>query len=158
MESKSPKTILAIGLFKLLKGILLLAAGIGAFSLLHKDVGDTFTKWVEALRVDPGNRFIHGFLARSFEITPKQLKEIGFGTFFYSALLLTEGVGLLMRKFWAEYFTVITTAALIPLEIYELAERLTMVPIAVLLVNIAIVVYLIWRIRERRRDAEPATS
>jgi uncharacterized membrane protein (DUF2068 family) len=150
MESKNSKAILAIGLFKLVKGLLLVATGIGALSLLHKDIAETVTHWVEVLRVDPDNQLIHGFLSRVFEITPKQLKEIGAGTFFYAALLLTEGVGLLMRKHWAEYFTVITTGALLPLEIYELAKRFTVTRVAVLVINLAIVVYLVWRIRERR--------
>lgn len=153
MESKNPKAILAIGLFKLLKGLLLVITGIGALSLLHKDVAETVTHWVEVLRVDPDNQLIHGFLSRVFDITPKQLKEIGAGTFFYAALLLTEGVGLLMRKHWAEYFTVITTAALVPLEIYELLRRFTAVRAGVLAINVAIVVYLVWRIRERRQAA-----
>jgi uncharacterized membrane protein (DUF2068 family) len=59
-----------------------------------------------------------------------------------------------MRKHWAEYFTVITTAALIPLEIYELAAHFSWTKIMVLLVNIAIVVYLIARLRNRRAAPE----
>jgi uncharacterized membrane protein (DUF2068 family) len=47
-----------------------------------------------------------------------------------------------MRKHWAEYFTVITTAAIIPLEIWELAKRFSGAKIVVLVVNAAIVVYL----------------
>src|SRR5947209_4055654 len=131
-KQKSPAAILAIGLFKLVKGLLLICTGVGAFSLLHKDVQETLTHWVELVRVDPDNELIHGFLSRLFSITPHQLKEIGIGTFFYAALLLTEGVGLLMRKHWAEYFTVITTAALIPIEVYELVKHLTGVKVGVL--------------------------
>ena len=57
-----------------------------------------------------------------------------------------------MRKHWAEYFTVITTAALIPLELYELARHFSWAKIVVLLVNIAIVVYLITRVRKPRLE------
>jgi uncharacterized membrane protein (DUF2068 family) len=150
-RGKSGGMIVAIGVFKLLKGLLLLATGIGALSLLHKDVAATVGHWVELLRVDPENQWIHGLLSRLFSITPKQLKEIGAGTFIYAALLLTEGVGLLLRKTWAEYFTVITTAGLIPLELIELAKRFTPVRVTVLAINVAIVVYLVWRIREQRK-------
>jgi len=142
--------LILIGLFKLAKAVLLIAAGIGALKLLHKDIADTVMHWVNILRVDPDNRFIHGVLAKIFTVTPKQLKELGIGTFFYAALLLTEGVGLLLRKHWAEYFTVITTAALLPLEIYELLERFTAVKVAVFAINIAIVWYLIVRLRAGR--------
>ena len=144
--------IIAIGVFKLLKGLLLLATAIGALSLLHKDVAATVGHWVALLRVDPDNQFIHRLLSRLFSITPKQLKEISAGTFIYAGLLLTEGVGLLLGKTWAEYFTVITTAGLIPLELHELAKRFTSVRVAVLAINVAIVVYLVWRIRQPRNS------
>ena len=144
--------IIAIGVFKLLKGLLLLATGIGALSLLHKDVAATLEHWVELLRVDPDNELIHRLLNRLLSITPRQLKEISAGTFIYAGLLLTEGIGLLLTKTWAEYFTVITTSGLIPLELYELARRFTPVRVAVLAINAAIVVYLVWRIRQRRKS------
>jgi uncharacterized membrane protein (DUF2068 family) len=142
--------LILIGLFKLTKAVLLIAAGIGALKLLHKDVGDTVMHWVNVLRVDPDNRYIHRLLAKIFAVTPKQLKELSVGTFFYAALLLTEGVGLVLRKHWAVYFTVISTAALLPLEVYELIHRFTAAKVAVLVVNLAIVWYLVIRLRTNR--------
>src|SRR4051794_38872011 len=144
--ARTDAAILSIGLFKLVKGLLLVLVGLGAHALLHRDIGDTILKLVDALRVDPDNRFVHAALERVLNVTPNQLKEISAGTFIYAGLLLTEGIGLLMRKHWAEWFTVITTGGLIPLEVWELARRVTIIRIAVLVVNIAIVVYLIWRI------------
>jgi uncharacterized membrane protein (DUF2068 family) len=141
--------LILIGLFKLAKALLLIVVGIGAIKLLHKDVADTITHWVDVLRVDPDNRFIHQMAAKAFGVTPAQLKAVSAGTFFYASLLLTEGIGLLLRKHWAEYFTVITTGALIPLEVYELVKHLTAPKVAVLAINIAIVWYLIVRLRSR---------
>ncbi len=154
-RNESTATILAIGIFKLLKGLILLATGIGALSLLHKDVASTVQHWVELLRVDPDSQFIHRFIGKLLPVTSKQLKEISAGTFFYAALLLTEGFGLLFRQTWAEYFTVITTALLIPLEVYEIMKRFTFVRVGVLVINVAIVVYLVWRVAERRRRKKP---
>ena len=139
--------LILIGIFKLLKGLLLLAVGIGALKLLHKDIAEVVTRWVEALRVDPDNHFIHRVLTKVFSVTPKQLKELSAGTFIYAGLLLTEGIGLLLQKHWAEYVTVITTAGLIPLEIFELYKHLTALKVAILVVNILIVWYLVRRIR-----------
>ena len=144
---ESAKGLILIGVFKLFKALLLVAVGIGALTFLHKDVAETVSHWINILRVDPDNRFIHGLLAKLFAITPKQLKELSVGTFFYAALLGTEGVGLLMRQHWAEYFTVISTAALIPLEIYEIAEHFTVAKVGVLAINGAIVWYLVARLR-----------
>jgi len=143
-------TLVLIALFKLLKGVLLLIVAIGALRMLHRDVAAAVMHWLDLLRVDPDNRFIHGIIVRSLGIHAKQLKEISAGTFFYSGILLTEGIGLLMRKHWAEYFTVISTAVFIPLEIYEIFHRFTWVRVGILLVNIWIVWYLVQRIRRHR--------
>jgi uncharacterized membrane protein (DUF2068 family) len=139
--------LILIGVFKLIKGLLLVAVGIGALKLLHKDIADVVTRWVESLRVDPDNHFIHGILRKVFAVTPKQLKELSAGTFIYAGLLLTEGIGLLLKKHWAEYFTVVTTAALIPLEIFELLKHFTAIKLAILVVNLLIVWYLVARLR-----------
>ena len=145
--------ILLIGVFKLVKALGLIAVGVGALKFLHKDLASAVLHWIEVLRVDPDNRFIHRILGKAFSVTPKQLKELSAGTFFYAALLLTEGIGLLLRKHWAEYFTIITTGALLPLEGYELAKHPTITKTIVLIVNAAIVWYLIARVRSRGRRA-----
>ena len=152
-RQKRSATLLLIALFKLTKGILLLVAAIGAFRLLHRDVADTVNHWVDILRVDPDNRYIHKLLARVLAVTPAQLKAVSAGTFIYAGLLLTEGTGLLLHKRWAEYFTIITTAGLIPLEIYEIVHHLTAAKIWVLIINVAIVVYLIVHVNNGARPA-----
>lgn len=152
MESasrQSPKTLLAIAIFKFFKGVLLLLVGIGALRLLHRDVGEVVSHWVEILGADPNNRYIHRLLERAFAVSPKQLKEASAGTFIYAGLLLTEGTGLWLRKRWAEYFTIITTSGLIPLEVYEIHRHLTAAKIVVLLVNVAIVIYLVARVHRK---------
>ena len=139
--------LLLIGAFKILEGLLLLAVGIGALRLLHKDVAEIVTHWVSYLRFDPDNVFIHKLLKHLEIVDDKKLKEFGIGTFIYSGIRFTEGIGLAMRQRWAEYFTVILTGALIPLEIWEIYKHTTPVKIAVLLINIAIVIYLVFELR-----------
>lgn len=139
--------LVLIGLFKLLKALLLIAVGIGAIRFLHKDVASTVMHWTQVLRVDPDNRFVHRLLVKIFRVTPKQLKELSVGTFFYAGLFATEGIGLLLRRRWAEYFTIVTTGGLIPLEIFELARDFTATKLVVLLLNVLIVAYLVARVR-----------
>jgi uncharacterized membrane protein (DUF2068 family) len=148
-SSSSSLVLVLIGLFKLFKALLLVAVGIGAIKFLHKDLAVTVMHWVQVLRVDPDNGFVHGILTRIFRATPKQLKELSVGTFFYAGLFAVEGIGLLLRKRWAEYFTIVTTAGLIPLEIYELAHHFTVLKLVVALVNVLIVGYLVARVRSR---------
>lgn len=152
-SSKEPFSfvLFLIGLFKLFKALLLIAVGIGAVKLLHKDLSATVMHWVQMLRVDTDNRYIHALLVRIFRVTPKQLKELSVGTFIYAGLFLTEGIGLLLQKPWAEYFTIITTGALIPIEIYELVKHFTPVKLAVTIVNVLIVWYLVVRVRSHSK-------
>jgi uncharacterized membrane protein (DUF2068 family) len=147
-SSKSSSFVLVlIGIFKLFKALLLIAVGIGAIKFLHKDVVTTVMHWTHVLRVDPDNRFVHGVLVRIFRVTPKQLKELSVGTFLYAGLFATEGLGLLLRQRWAEYFTIVTTGGLIPLEIFELSRHFTVTKLVVGFVNVVIVWYLVARVR-----------
>jgi uncharacterized membrane protein (DUF2068 family) len=148
-SSQSSSILTLIGIFKLLKALLLIVVGIGAIRFLHKDVASTVTHWIQVLRVDPDNRYLHGILVKLFRVTPKQLKELSVGTFFYAALFATEGIGLLLRKRWAEYFTIVTTGLFIPLEVYEISRHFTVTRLVVGIVNLLIVWYLVARVRSR---------
>jgi uncharacterized membrane protein (DUF2068 family) len=148
-RGKRDNWIFLIGLFKLFKGISLLIAGFGLLRLLHRDVATVTEHWIEVLRVDPDNRFIHRALLKIFKVTPKQLKELSVGTFVYSAVFLTEATGLLARKHWAEYMTLISTGLFIPLEVYEIHRHFTILKLVVTVVNLLIVWYLAVRIRRR---------
>jgi uncharacterized membrane protein (DUF2068 family) len=70
--------------------------------------------------------------------------------FVYASVFMVEGVGLIARRRWAEWFTVLVTASFVPLEIYEIARHPDAIRIAALVVNLAIVAYLVMRLRQRR--------
>src|ERR1700742_4584092 len=146
-KSTGDPWLLLIGVFKLVKGLGLIVIAIGLLKLLHRDVASVTEHWIEVLRVDPDNRFIHKALVRIFNVTPKQLKELSIGTFLYAGIFLTEGIGLLRRKHWAEYMTLISTGLFIPLEVYEIIHHFTPVKVVVTALNVAIVWYLAIRIK-----------
>jgi len=141
-----------IAAFKLLKGLALVALGIGALKLLHKDVAAVIEHWISIFRVDPHNHFMDLLLAKLSILDDRRLKEFSVGTFAYSAIFFTEGIGLALEKRWAEYFTIITTSSLLPLEVYELVKRVSMGRGIALLINLAVVVYLIFVLRRHPKD------
>ena len=67
----------------------------------------------------------------------------------YAALFLAEGTGLWLEKRWGEWLTVIITSSLVPVEIYEIYRHPSAVKVAVLVINLGIVGYLIYRIRSK---------
>lgn len=115
-------------------------------------MGGILDHFVRRLHLDPENKVITKALAGISGISHAQLKAIDAGTFLYALLYIVEGVGLLLAKHWAEYLTVIATASLVPVEIFEIMRKVSAVRIAVLLINLAIVVYLIYRLRADRRQ------
>ncbi len=136
-----------IAAFKLLKGLALLALGIGALKLLHKDVEALVVHWINIFQVDPNGHYVRLLLTKLSILDDRRLKELSVGTFFYSAVFLTEGTGLALGKRWAEYLTIISTASLLPLEIYELAKHASVGKILALVINLAVVVYLVFELR-----------
>lgn len=137
---------------------MLIGIALVAHRLVHQDVLERVTEWVRHVRVDPGNRFIHALLAKVTGLSDRRLRELSVGTLIYAALFLTEGIGLLLRKRWAEYLTVISTAGFLPLEVYELAAKphARVAKIVLILANAAIVAYLIVRLyRSRQAERQP---
>ncbi|HEY8642773.1 MAG TPA: DUF2127 domain-containing protein [Candidatus Dormibacteraeota bacterium] len=72
---------------------------------------------------------------------------LAIGLLGYALLEGTEGIGLAMRRRWAEYLTVVATGLLIPYEVYELFHHPTLFKAGALLLNVAVVGYLAWRKR-----------
>jgi uncharacterized membrane protein (DUF2068 family) len=140
-----------IVLFKYFKGVLLIAVALGAHHLVNRDVGEFAERLVDSFRVDPDNRYIHVLLEKAQVLNAKELKELSIGSFFYAAIVTTEGTGLALRKRWAEYFTIIVTASFLPLEVYELMHRVTPVKVMVMAINLAILGYLIGRVVKARK-------
>lgn len=143
--------LLLIGLFKLGKAIFFFCIGAGAIHLLHKDLGDEVTRLALKLRFDPESRLVALLLDKVDLIDAHRLRQISVATFGYSALALTEGVGLLMEKVWAEYLTLILTVSFLPWELFELVRRPDWFRLSLLIINLAVLAYLIWLLRRKNR-------
>lgn len=135
-----------IGAFKLVKALVLVAAGLGALNLLQ---GGQVRKLVEWAHLAPASQILQKAAARISGLSEKQLAAAAVATFAYAAIFLVEGAGLIARKRWAEWLTVIVTASFIPLEIYELAKSGGVGKIVALAINVGIVAYLAVRLRKR---------
>jgi len=133
-----------IGLGKLAKAGLLVAIGLGALSMRHDH--SWLGTWVHAVAADAHGRLVAKALARVSSLSVHQLVEIGVGSLVYAAVFVIEGVGLWLRKAWAEVMTVIVTISFIPLEIYELVEHRSWAKVAMIGVNVLIVLYLLRRL------------
>ena len=71
-----------------------------------------------------------------------------------AGLDVIEGTGLVLEQAWAEFVTLILTASFLPLEVFEILRHVTWIRVALVVINLAVVVYLLYyvklRIQERR--------
>jgi uncharacterized membrane protein (DUF2068 family) len=150
MKTSQIRVVRLIALFKLLKGILLIAVGVAALKLLHTDIASMVEDWARRLGFLQNSRFPGRALSAAAALTPDRVRDVIVGSFLYGGLFLTEGTGLWLLKRWAMWFTVIITASFLPIEIYELARDPSAGKTALLAINVALVGYLIRRIRDGR--------
>ena len=152
-SQKKGRGLLVIAIFKILKALALLAVGLGALHFLHRDLAAEIAHWVDLVRIDPHNHYLHWILEKLAKVDAKKLRELSVGTFFYSALFFCEGIGLALGQRWAEYMTIISTASLMPVELLELYKSPSAAKIVLLLVNLAVVAYLVRELRKTPKDA-----
>jgi uncharacterized membrane protein (DUF2068 family) len=147
----SHKTVLRmIAAFKLVKAALLIAVALGSLKLIHRDVGDTVTRWAQAVGLDASSQSVNTAVEKASSLTPANIKALSFGSLLYAALFLTEGIGLALLKSWAEWLTIIITCSFLPLEIYEIVRHSTWLRALVFAINIGIAAYLIYNLRTKR--------
>jgi uncharacterized membrane protein (DUF2068 family) len=148
--------LLAIGLFKLIEAVFFLLVGVGAFHYIHRDLGEAVLSLATKLRRDPEGRLVGFLLDHVDAITAHRLREIGAATFFYAGLRITEGLGLVLEKPWAEYLTVGVTVSFLPWELYEIVRRLDWFRVGLFAVNLIVLAYLLWQLRRKKPIAAAA--
>ena len=148
---KRDKALMLIVVLKIVKALMLVVVAIGAIGFIHGDLADTVYRWIRGLNLDTENPFLQSLPSKLGSLTPGKLTLVSIGSFFYAGLFFTEGIGLFFQKRWAEYFTVIITASFIPFEIYHLVKKFDVLKVLLLLANVAILIYLIWRLRQEKK-------
>jgi uncharacterized membrane protein (DUF2068 family) len=144
-----------IAIIKFLKAASLIALSVGIFRMMHQDIGMRVEHWVRAMHLDPGNRHMERLLARVSNLSPVEVKRLGLVGLLYAGLFLVEGTGLWLERRWGEWATVVITGMLIPVEMYEVVRHPTVVRVLVLVLNVAVVGYLVYRIRTTKKQDNP---
>ncbi len=135
---------------RIAKAVVLTALAIGLLVAGQKGWLDAWADYAESqLNLDVGRGIIMQLLLRALAYIGafNHISLIAVSAIFYAALEATEGIGLAMRRRWAEYLTVIATGILIPYEAYEVVTRPTLFKVGALLLNLAVVGYLAYRKR-----------
>ncbi|HEY8924119.1 MAG TPA: DUF2127 domain-containing protein [Polyangia bacterium] len=152
------RLVFLIGVFKIAKATLLVLVGAGALLGVPDTVVGSLLgalQWIGAL----GHHAVDSAVARLVYADAHELHEVALASLLYAAVFLVEGVGLLCRRRWAEWLTVVVTASFIPFEVYELVRHPGAGKVGALALNVAIVVYLAMRrLKDRRRAPSVAQA
>jgi uncharacterized membrane protein (DUF2068 family) len=147
-----------IGLLKIGKALLLMATTYGLYRLLNPELVEDLQDWLVTLTDTFERRLLQRALDWLSSLGHASIGGILVVTSLYTAVLLTEGIGLWLRKRWAEWLTVVATASLIPFELWQLVfgDHNPFAVLGATALNIAIVWYLARQLRRarRRRQAE----
>ncbi|HET7063527.1 MAG TPA: DUF2127 domain-containing protein [Rudaea sp.] len=149
MAAHAHRALRVIAAYKAVKALALIIVAIAAFDLVQSQHVVALADWVTQLPFHQGHRYAVAAVDKLLGLGPRKFIAIGTVACIYASVFIVEGWGLWREKRWAEYLTVIVTASLIPLEIWEIFHHFTWLKIFALALNAAIVWYLIHLLRER---------
>lgn len=131
-----------------LRAVLLLAVGIVLLTHPHTDWGSKITDLAHHVGFDPSSNGIHKLIDKVRGISSRRYEVFGAVALAYAVLEGAEGYGLWRRRRWGEYLTVVATSLLFIPEVYELTHKISVLKILALVVNIAVVAYLVRQLRQ----------
>jgi uncharacterized membrane protein (DUF2068 family) len=155
-QPRSRRVLRLIAAERVVRGVLLVAAGVYLLFHVNNDFGRVADHVLRAVDLDPRRPLFHRIVAYLHHLHASELRIAALFALGYGVLELVEGTGLWLDQLWAEYLTVIATSLLVPLELYELLHHPSALKAGGLVVNLAIVAYLVHLLRRRRRESSPA--
>ena len=139
MKRRRDGLLTLIAIFKIAKALLLVAGGVIALKLLHPSEANHVWRWVAEVPFEGERRLFAQALAM---VTTKSSAGVAVAAFAYAALFFVEGIGLFLRKRWAEWLMIFATSALIPLEVRHVWHRPSVGAVVILVANCFIVWFL----------------
>ena len=171
--------IFLIAVFDLVKAVLFLVAAAGIFHLVNRNTQVELTRLLHVFRLSGDHALVRNLLLRANVISNPDKRIFSGVLLLYAVMYAVEGVGLLLRQRWAEYFAVAMTAIPLPFEVRTLIHHATRSPavdlvpadqrvprlfhdhlfvpkVAVLIINAAIVWFLVYHLRRSGRHGRAA--
>jgi uncharacterized membrane protein (DUF2068 family) len=133
-----------VALFEATKGVLVLLVGFGALSLDHHNVQQLAERLIFHAHLNPVARFPRIFIEAAGRMTDTRLLLMAAGAAAYSLLRFVEAYGLWHARRWGEWLAALSSGFYIPIELFELYERANWISLGALLLNAAIVAFMLY--------------
>jgi len=150
------RVLQTVATIEFLKGVFVTLMGICALLLVHKDAWLYAESVLAVFHISTDRRIARMFLDFADNVTDAKLWAAAWLAFAYSTLRFIEGYGLWRCRTWAEWVAAISGTLLLPLEVRELFRRVTLLRCGVLIVNVAVVLYMVYIILANRREHRKA--
>jgi uncharacterized membrane protein (DUF2068 family) len=131
-----------IAIFEAVKGLVVVAAGLGLLAFFHRDVQAAAAELVRDFHLDPASRIPSFFLHLAARLQDTRLWILALYASAYAVLRFAEAYGLWREKAWGEWVGIASGGIYIPVELYELSRRVTTVRVVLLAANLFIVAWL----------------
>lgn len=154
-SSTSRSVVRTVALFEAAKGLLVLLAGFGCLTMLHRDAGEVAEELIERLHLDPTNKYPGIFIDAASTVTDSRLWMWAAFAGIYASFRLVEAFGLWRQRAWAEWLAFAGGAIYLPVEIYSILEKFTWLRVSVLGLNLLVVFFMgqvLWRSIQKRRQ------
>jgi uncharacterized membrane protein (DUF2068 family) len=155
-RGKEIRGVLILRIFaveRLVRGIIVAAAAyaILRFPYHRTSIQQAFNRELPRLRpvfkrlgYDLDHSKLVSLIKHAFTLNATTLRWFAAGLAAYAAIEVVEAVGLWLARRWGEYFAMIATSAGLPIEIYELTHKITVLRVGAFAVNVALVAYLVY--------------
>lgn len=144
------RTLRLVAVMEAVKGAIVFGAGFGLLALLHRDVRHVAESLVTRLHIDPERHFAGVFLNAASKVTDAKLWGLAALALVYSVIRFAEGYGLWFNRRCAAWLGAASGAIYVPVEVYELWHKPGALKVATLVLNLAVVAYLVWTLRRSR--------
>ena len=145
------KGLRAVAVFEAFKGSIVLLAGFGLLTFLGRDAEVIAEQMVHRMHLDPAHRYPQIFIQAMANLNDTRLWLLAGLAALYALVRFAEAYGLWRERRWAEWFAALSGGIYVPIEVYEVWQRVTWIRCTALIVNLGIVAYMIWLLTESHR-------
>src|SRR5260370_11583763 len=151
------KGVRTVATVEFTKGIVVVLAGLGVFSMRHKDIWGVAESFLEFFHVNPHHHYVGVFIDLVYRVSDVRLWKIALLATVYATLRFVEAYGLWYICSWAEWMAIASGAIYIPFEVADLLRRPDWIRVLILTINVGIVLYMLMLRLEtaKKRHAQP---
>jgi len=137
------KGVRTVATLEFTKGMIVVLAGLGVFSMRHKDIWGVAECFLEFFHANPHHHFAGIFIDLVYRISDVRLWKIVVVATVYVILRFVEAYGLWYLRPWAEWLAIASGSIYIPFEVADMLRRPDGIRLLIIAVNVGIVLYML---------------